>query len=159
MDYIYRNDESEPFSGLTARQTAAQQPAMPATPQPTTPPATVDPATYEQPPAELEAEIERDLGILTNAAPQAGANSMREALNDAIGHYVITESLLGTHNTIVKEGVLTKVLTNGYYLYDEAIDTYIICDYYSLKFFYRLPVGGRPARHGGDDAAIRSRLL
>lgn len=66
-----------------------------------------------------------------------------DMLKECIGYYIITQHLVGSGNMETKQGLLVRVESNAFILYDESSGNYIFCDYYSLKFFYRLPFRAR----------------
>ncbi len=60
--------------------------------------------------------------------------SMQQALLDHLGNYVQIEFLIGTNNTVIKEGILDDVGLNFVSLLDEQTGRSTICDLYSIKF-------------------------
>ncbi len=70
--------------------------------------------------------------------------TMRDVLKESIGYYIICQHLIGSSSIVYREGLLTRVESNCYTLYDEDNRTYITCDYFSLKMFQRYPRNERP---------------
>ena len=61
--------------------------------------------------------------------------TMRDLLEECLGHYIIAEHQLGLSGMTTKEGRLVRVESNAYVLQDESSGNSQVCDYYSLKFF------------------------
>ncbi len=61
--------------------------------------------------------------------------TMRDLLEECLGHYIIAEHQLGLSGMTTKEGRLVRVEANAYVLQDESSGNSQVCDYYSLKFF------------------------
>lgn len=72
--------------------------------------------------------------------------SMQAILSDNIGQYVVIEFLIGTEQMMRKQGLLYFVGRSFVTLYDEAVNNFIICDIFSIKFVYFYMPGDRP-RH------------
>lgn len=72
--------------------------------------------------------------------------SMQAILADNIGGYVVVEFLIGTQEIIRKQGMLYFVGRSFVTLYDEAVNNFIVCDIFSIKFVYFYMPGDRP-RH------------
>lgn len=72
--------------------------------------------------------------------------SMQAILSQNIGQYVVVEFLIGTQEIIRKQGMLYFVGRNFVTLYDEAVNNFIVCDIFSVKFVYFYMPGDRP-RH------------
>lgn len=70
--------------------------------------------------------------------------TMRDLLQECLGHYIIAEHQVGISNLITKEGRLVRVESNAYVLEEESSGNSLVCDYYSLKFFRCL--GGSGSR-------------
>lgn len=68
---------------------------------------------------------------------------MRDLLQESIGYYIITQHLVGTAELVVKQGLLVRVEQNAFVLQD-GYESFVVCDYYSLKFFRRLPAAQMP---------------
>jgi|GEM_PF-6244096 len=77
-------------------------------------------------------------------ARDSGGCTMRDVLRESIGYYVICQHLIGASCLVYKEGLLTRVESNCFTLYDEDNRTCITCDYFSLKIFQRYPRNERP---------------
>ena len=67
--------------------------------------------------------------------------TMRDLLEECLGHYIIAEHQLGLSGMTTKEGRLVRVESNAYVLQDESSGNSQVCDYYSLKFFRCLGEG------------------
>lgn len=67
--------------------------------------------------------------------------TMRDLLEECLGHYIIAEHQLGLSGLTTKEGRLVRVESNAYVLQDESSGNSQVCDYYSLKFFRCLGEG------------------
>ncbi len=79
------------------------------------------------------------------AAPDiSNADTMRDMLRESIGYYVITQHLIGVSSLVSQEGILVRVAANAFVLREEDSNSYLFCDYFSLKFFRRLPLGVTP---------------
>lgn len=72
--------------------------------------------------------------------------SMQAILSQNIGQYVVVEFLIGTQEIIRKQGLLYFVGRSYITLYDEAVNNFIVCDIFSIKFVYFYMPGDRP-RH------------
>ncbi len=72
--------------------------------------------------------------------------SMQAILADNIGNYVVVEFLIGTQEIVRKQGMLFFVGRSYVTLYDEAVNNFIVCDIFSVKFVYFYMPGDRP-RH------------
>lgn len=72
--------------------------------------------------------------------------SMQAILADNIGNYVVVEFLIGTAEIVRKQGMLFFVGRSYVTLYDEAVNNFIVCDIFSVKFVYFYMPGDRP-RH------------
>lgn len=70
--------------------------------------------------------------------------SMQAILSQNIGAYVVVEFLIGTQETVRKQGMLYFVGRSFVTLYDEAANNFIICDIFSVKFVYFYMPGDRP---------------
>ncbi len=70
--------------------------------------------------------------------------SMQAILAQNIGAYVVVEFLIGTQETIRKQGMLYFVGRSFVTLYDEAVNNFIVCDIFSIKFVYFYMPGDRP---------------
>lgn len=70
--------------------------------------------------------------------------SMQAILSQNIGAYVVVEFLIGTQEIIRKQGMLYFVGRNFVTLYDEAVNNFIVCDIFSVKFVYFYMPGDRP---------------
>lgn len=70
--------------------------------------------------------------------------SMQAILSQNIGAYVVVEFLIGTQEIIRKQGMLYFVGRSFVTLYDEAVNNFIICDIFSVKFVYFYMPGDRP---------------
>ena len=60
--------------------------------------------------------------------------SWKALLSRYEGSYVVATFLVGTQNTISREGILFDVGNDYLTIYQESRDRYIVSDYYSLKF-------------------------
>lgn len=69
--------------------------------------------------------------------------TMRDLLQECIGHYIIAEHQVGISNLITREGRLVRVEANAYVLEEQNNGDSMVCDYYSLKFFRCLAGGDR----------------
>lgn len=72
--------------------------------------------------------------------------SMQAILAQNIGAYVVVEFLIGTQEIVRKQGLLYFVGRSFVTLYDEAVNNFIVCDIFSVKFVYFYMPGDRP-RH------------
>ncbi len=72
--------------------------------------------------------------------------SMQAILAQNIGAYVVVEFLIGTQEIMRKQGLLYFVGRSFVTLYDEAVNNFIVCDIFSVKFVYFYMPGDRP-RH------------
>ncbi len=72
--------------------------------------------------------------------------SMQAILAQNIGAYVVVEFLIGTQEIVRKQGMLYFVGRSFVTLYDEAVNNFIVCDIFSVKFVYFYMPGDRP-RH------------
>ena len=70
--------------------------------------------------------------------------SMQAILSQNIGAYVVIEFLIGTEQTIRKQGMLYFVGRSFVTLYDENVNNFIVCDIFSVKFVYFYMPGDRP---------------
>ncbi len=70
--------------------------------------------------------------------------SMQAILSQNIGAYVVVEFLIGTQETIRKQGLMYFVGRSFITLYDEAANNFIVCDIFSIKFVYFYMPGDRP---------------
>ena len=61
--------------------------------------------------------------------------TMRDLLQECIGHYIIAEHQIGISTMVTKEGRLVRVESNAYVLQEHPNGDSVVCDYYSLKFF------------------------
>ena len=68
--------------------------------------------------------------------------TMRDLLQECLGHYIVAEHQVGISNLTPKEGRLVRVETNAYVLEEPGSGDSLVCDYYSLKFFRCLHNGG-----------------
>lgn len=73
--------------------------------------------------------------------------SMQKILSENIGEYVLIEFLIGTEMIMRKQGLLYFVGTSYVTLYDDALNNFIICDIFSIKFVYFYYPGQRPTRN------------
>ena len=83
--------------------------------------------------------------------------SLQEALARNIGEFVVVELLIGTNIIEKKQGVLYNVGISYIVLFEEQTKTFVICDFYSIKFatFY-LP-GQRPPQPSTGGQNMRGR--
>lgn len=70
--------------------------------------------------------------------------SMQYILSMNIGNYVVCEFLIGTQEMVRKQGMLYFVGRSYVTLYDEAVNNFIVCDIFSVKFVYFYMPGDRP---------------
>ncbi len=70
--------------------------------------------------------------------------SMQMILSENIGQFVVAEFLIGTENIIRKQGILFHVGRSYITLYDEAVNNFIVCDVFSIKFVYFYMPGDHP---------------
>lgn len=87
---------------------------------------------------------------------QSSSNlTMRDLLRESIGYYIIAEHLMGVSDMINNAGMLVRVESNCFVLrnIDMGLPVDTVCDYYSLKFFRRLPLNYRPSYAINTDAA------
>lgn len=70
--------------------------------------------------------------------------SMQAILSQNVGQYVVVEFLIGTQEIIRKQGMLYFVGRSFVTLYDEAVNNFIVCDIFSVKFVYFYMPGDRP---------------
>ncbi len=61
-----------------------------------------------------------------------------------VGQYVVVEFLLGTEQLTRKQGILFLVGRNYVTLYDEAVNNFLVCDLFAVKFVYFYMPGARP---------------
>lgn len=73
--------------------------------------------------------------------------SMQKILSENIGEYIVTEFLIGTDRIMRKQGILYHVGRSYITLYDEAINNFIVCDIFSIKFVYFFFPGSRPRQN------------
>lgn len=73
--------------------------------------------------------------------------SIQRILADNIGEYVVIEFLIGTEMIMRKQGLLYFVGTSYVTLYDDAINNFIVCDLFSIKFVYFYFPGQRPRQN------------
>ena len=70
--------------------------------------------------------------------PQTAEEIYRDSLNAVlrtnIGQYVVCEFLIGTNNTVLKDGIIYSVGVNFLTLYQEEENRYVVCDIYAVKF-------------------------
>ena len=69
--------------------------------------------------------------------------TMRDLLQECLGHYIVAEHQVGVSNLIAREGRLVRVEANAYVLEEPGSGDSLVCDYYSLKFFRCLHNNGR----------------
>ncbi len=70
--------------------------------------------------------------------------SMQAILAQNVGNFVVVEFLIGTQETVRKQGLLYFVGRSYVTLYDEAVNNFIVCDIFSVKFVYFYMPGDRP---------------
>jgi len=73
--------------------------------------------------------------------------SMQRILALNIGNFVVIEFLIGTGEIMRKQGMLYFVGTSFVTLYDEAVNNFIICDIFSIKFVYFYMPNDRPRQN------------
>ena len=104
------------------------------------------PVTYSA--ADMAAAPRSDEGINTpppqNFDTPAMEGSMQQFLADNLGEYVIIEFLVGTQTLTQKAGVLYAVGSSVVTLYEEASQTFVTCDIFSVKFVTFFLPGHRP---------------
>lgn len=71
--------------------------------------------------------------------------SMQAILARNIGQYVVIEFLIGTGQIVRKQGMLFLVGRSYVTLYDEAVNNFIVCDIFSVKFVYFYMPGECPS--------------
>ena len=69
--------------------------------------------------------------------------TLRDLLQECIGHDIVAEHQVGISNLVTRKGRLVRVETNAYVMEDPATGDSLVCDYYSLKFFRCLAEGGK----------------
>lgn len=74
--------------------------------------------------------------------------SMQQFLADNLGEYVIIEFLVGTQTLTSKAGVLYAVGSSVVTLFEEASQTFVTCDVFSVKFVTFFLPGHRPWQAG-----------
>ena len=73
--------------------------------------------------------------------------SMQMILAQNIGNFVVIEFLIGTGGIMRKQGMLYFVGRSFVTLYDEAVNNFIICDIFSIKFVYFYMPNDRPRQN------------
>lgn len=73
--------------------------------------------------------------------------SIQRILADNVGEYVVIEFLIGTEILMRKQGLLYFVGTSYVTLYDDAVNNFIVCDIFSIKFVYFYFLGQRPKQN------------
>ena len=73
--------------------------------------------------------------------------SIQRILADNVGEYVVIEFLIGTEILMRKQGLLYFVGTSYVTLYDDAVNNFIVCDIFSIKFVYFYCPGQRPKQN------------
>lgn len=76
--------------------------------------------------------------------------SLQQILSDNLGAYVSCEFLVGLQAMIRKEGILYSVGRSYLTLYEEATQTFMVCDIFSLKFVTFYLPGQRPGQVGSS---------
>lgn len=129
---------------------------------------TSSPARPSQPATNFNPERRNTASTVPEAAPAVESKAMPsedccslvrekmttmcDLLSECIGYYIIAQHLVGTSSLEIKEGLLVRVESNAYVLYDEMTGNHLFCDYYSLKFFYRLPIHARRKKEHYEEA-------
>ncbi|WP_195986250.1 hypothetical protein [Clostridium sp. D33t1_170424_F3] len=75
--------------------------------------------------------------------------SLQQALSENLGQFVVVEFLIGTQSIQTKSGILYAVGNSVLTLYEEATQTFVICDMFSVKFVTFYLPGQRPQRYAG----------
>ena len=73
--------------------------------------------------------------------------SIQQILSHNIGEFVVIEFLIGTERLMRKQGVLYFVGTSYVTLYDDAVNNFLVCDIFSIKFVYFYFPGQRPKQN------------
>lgn len=71
----------------------------------------------------------------------------QEALANNIGEFVVIEFLIGTDIIEKKQGILFNVGVSFVTLFEEDTKTFVICDFYSIKFVTFYLPGQRPPKN------------
>lgn len=100
---------------------------------------------------EIELNAATENGRLVTPPPQTFDSvgmqgSMQKILSENIGQYVVCEFLIGTQAMTTKEGILYSVGTSYVTLYEETTQTFVVCDFFSIKFVTFYLPGQRPVR-------------
>ena len=82
-----------------------------------------------------------------NFNSQEMRGSIQRILAGNIGEYVVVEFLIGTERIMRKQGILYFVGTSYITLYDDAVNNFIVCDIFSIKFVYFYYPGDRPRQN------------
>ena len=82
--------------------------------------------------------------------------SLQQALSENLGQFVVVEFLIGTQSMVQKAGILYAVGSSVLTLYEEATQTFVICDMFSVKFVTFYMPGQRPQRFQGPYAGTGS---
>ena len=83
--------------------------------------------------------------------------SMQEALSKNIGEFVVVEFLIGTNTIEKRQGILYNVGLSYIILFEEQTKTFIICDFYSIKFVTFYLPGQRPPQQPTGGQNMRGR--
>lgn len=75
---------------------------------------------------------------------------LQQALANNIGEFVVIEFLIGTQEIVKKQGILFNVGVSFVTLFEEETKTFIICDFYSIKFITFYLPGQRPPKNNGS---------
>ena len=71
--------------------------------------------------------------------------SLQEILSHNTGRFVLCEFLIGTQTVYRKEGILLFVGSDYLVLFDVVKDSYVACDFHSLRFATFYPKGTTPS--------------
>lgn len=83
---------------------------------------------------QMTPSVPQDVVEFPQNAQEAYEGSIKALLGKNIGHYVVATFLIGTQECVVWEGFLQAVGNDYLVLYQPAMDRYVTCDLYSLKF-------------------------
>lgn len=103
----------------------------------------------------------REGGGITTPPPEdfdteAMQGSMQQILSENLGLYVVCEFVVGTQAMARKEGLLYSVGRSFVVLYEETIQTFTVCDIFSIKFVTFYLPGQRPGRTGQSNVPMVS---
>jgi hypothetical protein len=72
-------------------------------------------------------------------SPADSQINLRDRLSDAVGNYLVCESLFGFNTVAIREGTLQEAGSGYIILYDHDLQAPVTCDYFSLRYVALYP--------------------